>query len=909
MNLKNKNKSLIFSEPKLRYRMYKSKKRWMYAALSTVSVLGGGAVAGVAVATQTESVSANTSGATIPAAKALATTAGSTINKVATDPDINRGDFETGLNTTPSSPTSVTVATPDQVLNDATYKSTAITNGTYANVTTYAQLQSAWANANITYIDITANVTYPTSGGTAMTNRANGASVIVQGNNNTVDLGTQSFDWANITTSTTFTLSNMVAQQGFAANDGNGYSLISPSGATQLTANVNNLTLTKSTSNGNNPIHLMYGVGSKLVFSGTNTFNISNEVTRSVGSINFANNSSVVLNRTSNDIRFSEFYFETVASSSSVGYGNTITMGDGSSNTANTYNGQSANYPAAYLYFNGITAGDNVQWSQTGFQYFINGQQGAAATAKYTFGQNFNLSIPKSTQPGAIRVQGTQSVLFNAATTLDINQWANGAVIQTNSAGSSVTFISPKSLHMAVDTATGTPSTGPLVSGAGKFTMNNSSINTWQGTNASPATPDATGTFGNLTVQNGTTSVTGGTATSSIINTSTRELQTNALPVGDIKINYVNQNGDTVGTTSVPLSDDSNYIGQNISLVNTTYAVDNMPSGYMWALGGSTDNQIYSGAPTGTNGQPGGDPTSSIDNGDQYGQANYANVPMTGETYTYNIYVYGQSNPNISYTYVDAQTGLAVATDSGNVGSEMAGTTNVPANVGNTIDWSSNLYTQTNVPTGYVYIQPGSDMLPTNTNQPTTTVVADTTSTTNVSIYVYSPEGSTSMSTSTSISTSSSISESISLSGSISISDSLNSNTTSESTSQSISTSISTSSSLSDSIIDSDSMSSSISDSSSLSDSISASTSISDSDSMSESISDSGSLSNSISDSDSMSNSISDSSSLSISISDSDSMSESISDSGSLSNSISDSDSMSNSISDSSSLSISISDS
>ena len=653
----------------------------------------------------------------------------STKVNVSADPDINREDFEDKINNleTPKTPTSVYVAVPDEVQNDATYKANAITNGTYAEVTTYEELRAAWSNANITYIDITAKITYSTG---AMSARANGASVIVQGNNNIVDLGTQTFNWGYITNSTTFTLSNVQAQQGFAVNDGNGYSLINPSSATQLTANVNNVTLSASELNGNNPIHLMYGVGSKVVFSGTNVFNISNEVTRSVGSINFANNSSVTLNRTSNDIGFSQFYFETRAAAGSVGYGNTITMGDGSSNTARTYNGQAASYPAMYYLIDGVTVGDNVSWTQTGFQYFINGQQGSSATAKFVFGQNFNLSIPQSTQPGAIRIQGTQSVVFNAGTTLDINHWANGAVIQMNSAGSSVTFISPKKLHMAVNTSSGAPSTGPLVSGAGTFTMNNSQISTWQGTDSQATNPAGNRNlkFTNMTIRNGVTTVTdtaGNVTTSNIVDSSTRELTTVAIDPGTVKLKYVDQYGNVIKTIDVPIDPDVNYIGQYINLVNKDYALDNMPPNYMWAIASQVPASALSDK------QSGGDDTTTADDGDAYGQANVAIVPMEGSEYVYNIYVYGVANNNIQYQYVDAKTGMVVSADYLSSGQEAAGSNLPPANYGNVIDWLNSYYTTTNVAPGYHYAT-GSEL--NGFVQPTTTTVGTEASL--VTIYV-----------------------------------------------------------------------------------------------------------------------------------------------------------------------------
>ncbi|MBZ6003524.1 KxYKxGKxW signal peptide domain-containing protein, partial [Leuconostoc gelidum subsp. aenigmaticum] len=621
---------------------------------------------------------------------------------VQSHPDSNRTDFSNSVSTndtTSTSPTSVKVAVPDQITNDVTYHQQAITAGTAQDVANFAQLQAAWTNSAINYINITSDFNATTGN---LGNRANGASVIINGNNHTIDLRNQTFTYSSASTPTNFTISNATIKQGFFGSDGNGYSLISAAPAAQLTANINNITLTKSDLNGYNPIHVMYGVGSKINFSGTNVFNLSNEVTRSVGSVNFANNASITLNRTSNDIGFSEFYFETTAPSGSVGYGNTITMGDGSSNNAYTYNNSSAGYPAVYYLINGITAGDNVNWTQTGFQYFINGTQGSVANAKFTFGQNFNLNAPVTTQPGAIRLQSTQQAVFNAGTVMNIHQRNNGGIFQV-AGTSSITFISPKALYLNTESSTGTPTNtfGGIFTGSGTITMNNSSVSTWVNPNNSTSKPagDANAVFVNLRYVNGTTTLTdvsGNSATSNVVTTTTREMTTKAIDNGKININYVDSKGHIVKTVAFDVSDKSKYnIGQTINLATTPWAVTNMPANYKWALA----NQVYSGAVA--DAQSGGDSTSINDNGDSYGQANYAIVPITGNTYSYNVYVYGNSEP-VQYQYQD-QAGNILNTDSITTSGQEYINGLPTANYGNVIDWTNNYYTQTNVPMGYKY--------------------------------------------------------------------------------------------------------------------------------------------------------------------------------------------------------------
>ncbi|MBZ5979098.1 KxYKxGKxW signal peptide domain-containing protein, partial [Leuconostoc gelidum subsp. gelidum] len=622
---------------------------------------------------------------------------------VQSHPDSNRAGFSNSVSTndtTSTSPTSVKVAVPDQIINDATYHQQAIAAGTARNVANFADLQTAWSTASVNYINITSDFSAPTTGNLA--NRANGASVIINGNGHTIDLRGQTFTYGSASTPTTFTISNATIKEGFAVNDGNGNSLISAVPAAQLTANINNITLTKSDLNGYNPIHVMYGVGSKINFSGTNVFNLSNEVTRSVGSVNFANNSSVTLNRTSNDIAFSEFYFETQAPTGSVGYGNTLTMGDGSSNAAYTYHGQPANYPAVYLNIDGITAGDNVNWTQTGFQYFINGTQSSTSNAKFTFGQNFNLNAPVTTQPGAIRLQGTQQAVFNAGTVMNIHQQATGGIFQVANT-SSITFISPKALYLNTESSTGvsTNTAGGIFTGAGTITMNNSSISTWVNPNNSTSKPagDANAVFVNLRYANGTTTLTdvsGNTATSTVFNNTTREMTTKAIANGKINVNYVDAKGHIVKTVAFDVSDKSKYnIGQTINLATTPWAVTNMPANYKWALA----DQVYSGAVA--DAQSGGDSTSINDNGDSYGQANYAIVPITGNTYSYNVYVYGNSEP-VQYQYQD-QAGNILSTNNITTSGQEYINGLPTANYGNVIDWTNNYYTRTNVPSGYKY--------------------------------------------------------------------------------------------------------------------------------------------------------------------------------------------------------------
>ncbi|WP_317637113.1 DUF1542 domain-containing protein [Lactobacillus xylocopicola] len=631
---------------------------------------------------------------------------------VGADPDSNRDDFNKDVDKPAgSTPTSMNIATPDQITNPDKYKQKVV------NVADFNGLAAAWTDASVTYINITSDISY--TGGT-IGNRAAGASVVVNGNGHTIDLNRQTFSYVGVPYSnlTTVTITNGKFQQGFPGNDGDSSSLVYSSNGAGLKVNIDNVTLSSSTSNGYNPIHVLMANGSKITFSGNNVFNISNEVTRGVGMIDFANNGHVTMNRTSNDIRFSEFYMSYVAPQASVGYGNQITMGDGSSNTAYTYNGTPANYPAMYNNINGVTVGDNVKWTQTGFQYFLNGTQGGNSVAQYKFGQNFNLSAPVTTQPNAIRLWGTQRAVFNAGTTFDINQRYNDSVIRVNDS-SSVTFISPKQLHLAIQDGNGNPvATGAgIISGAGTVSLNNSNIKTWLGNNSqtNSTAGDNTAKFAQMVVRNGQATVTdlnGTTAVSNIVTPTTRELQTIAIPVGKVNVQYVDQNGKNVGLpVELNLGSDA-YIGKYLPLITSDVVVKNMPRGYMWALG----NQIFPGAKA--DAQSGGDPTTEDDNGDSFGQAAVGLTPMEGDTYTYKVYVYG-TKQNVTYQYVDVNHKDRILTSplSGQTGKEAIGNL-VPANYGNTIDWTDKYYTEDNVPAGYHYAKGAA-------SQPTTTKVSE----------------------------------------------------------------------------------------------------------------------------------------------------------------------------------------
>ena len=684
-----------------------------------------------------------------PRVDTAADTTGDNSVTVGPDDDAGRPGFNSSLDSRQNSPTSVNVATPDQVLNPDKYKQKVV------NVATLADLATAWSDSSVTYINITSDIAMDKK--VSFSTRAAGADIVVNGNGHTIDLGSGKFAYVAIpnTKMTTVTITNGIFKQGFAAPDGDSNSLVYTPGAggRGLIVNIDNVQLIP-TAAGLNPNHVVFANYSRVTFSGTNYFLLTNEVTRAVSKILFANNAKVEMDRTSNDTGHSQFYFiNGTASEGDAGYsedGDSFIMGDGSSNIARTYNNKSANYPAIYKNYDRVIVGDDVSWTQTGFQYFLNATQGSKTDAKFDFGQNFNLSAPITTEPGAIKLKGTQKAVFNAGTTFNIHQRdATGAIIQVADT-SIVNFISPKSLLLSIEDSTGAPTTtknGIIAGdtkGQGVVSLNNSSIKTWDGSNSSATNSagDNAAQFGKMVVKGGVATLTdlnNNVTTSPIVSLSTRELQTVAIPVGTMAIQYVDQNGKKIGSPiKLDINDKNNYIGQYIPLNSSfiaKYAADggNMPENYMWAIG----NQVFSGAAADK--QSGGD-SLPADDGDQYGQATIGIVPMQSQPgqnnkeydHIYNVYIYGVPQ-KLQYQYVDINhkdRGALTTSLSGKTGIE--GSKGIAtANYGNTINWTDSYYTKDNVPAGYHYyveatgqsVQPKSTLV--GTENPLVTIYVE----------------------------------------------------------------------------------------------------------------------------------------------------------------------------------------
>ncbi len=704
-------------------------KRCLYASAAIAVILSG-------TVTQTTT-------------QVLAAPINGTHNSVGLDPDTKRTDFEAAA-THPDankSKTSIKINTPDEVVNDAVHRNTAIANNTYKDVYSIAEFIEAWKDGSRTYIEVMTDLPNASfSNG----ERPNGASVIVQGNGHKIDIGNNTLQLNKITADTNITFANVGLQQNLAIGRGaDTLAFIRPNSGvgTKLTVNLHDVTLSRgSSSSSNGVVHGIYATGARVVLSGNNTFDLAGSITRGVGSVEVANDANLTMTRNANDLCIEAFDFDT-RPSGSVSQFNGFKMGDRSKADVRQLDGtrttsvsgskvEAKNAQPFKGNFDIVQTGDDVTWHQENFGYFTRVLQGAG---DYIFGQKNTIEIPRITNGNVMTIAYGKRVIFNAGTNFDVRQALNINSSPIQTVQGSIRFISPNNLHMSILDNNGNVKTGDIIYGTqgAPLYITNSALLAWNGTHSMGVNkPDFSETFNILEADGLGAKINGSNQRNVNLfgkDKGLREFQIDSSDVGEIKINYIDQNGNKVGATDMPLVNGANFVGQSFNLATKEYALDKMPVGYKWAI----DEQVYEKAGTGSNGQPDGDSTNDDDNGDRFGQADYAIVPMKGDTYTYNIYVYTEGNPNVTYTYVDPFSGAEIASDKvATVGIEKA-RDHVPAHVGNTIDWTDKLYTETNVPTGYAYVP--SNLVPSTVTQPTKTEVKDATTPIDVRIYVYDP--------------------------------------------------------------------------------------------------------------------------------------------------------------------------
>lgn len=659
------------------------------------------------------------------------------IADVATDPDLGRVDFDNELDnpTPPKTPTTVTVEAADQITNLEKYREQAKSNNTYAAVDSWTSLKNVYTNQSISFIEIIGDFSAPANVSIRDLGwRVN--DIIIDGGGHTVDMDRAGL---NVGTSATkrnsvFTITNIDLihwQSGTASGNTNDVDGVidtrnAAGGYGYWSFNIDNVTVQGPDGEGGvanrQPRRLLDAEDSLVKLSGTVKASAKQELMQ-IGQVEIVNDSTVELQRTAGTTGYSMFYFMAVRANNAAdtGFAHTFTAGDGVSIKASelsTYN--SNTYPLIYYGYNGITVGDNVTWHQDGFQMLLDLNRYVGTkrdNRSVTFGQNLKMTALRTVGRDSIYAAYRSNITFNAGTELDLQQWNNNPVVNMT-ANSSVTFVSPKSLHISRNSNSGTPVAGGIFTGSGTFSMNNSEISSWQGTSSKETNPagNRNARFSKLAVSGNNTTLTdtgGNSSSSNIIDNSTRELSTNSIDPGTIKLNYLDQYGEKLKTVDYPIDNNLNYIGQFLPIRTKLYADTEIPDYYKFALAKQVPNSAIADA------QSGGDPTSSADNGDAYGQAELAIVPMENTEYVYNIYVYGDPNTDIKYQYKDLKSGNILKDEFVNSKKEEAGSPLVPANYGNKIDWTNKYYTHTNLPQGYHYATASEldgNVQPTNTS-------------------------------------------------------------------------------------------------------------------------------------------------------------------------------------------------
>lgn len=626
---------------------------------------------------------------------------------------------------TPATPTSVTVETPDQVVNKDSHAADAKASNAYAEASDWTSFAKAYNDNQISYIKLVNDIVRGTDT-TNLNNRT--AGLTVDGDGHALDMGQASLNLGEPADPTTDVTTDAAGYPEFTITDVNGLKQTAPAVLSgdgthavietaakdygKWVINVDNVLMTDDDPSSSIVSHhaerFVDAEDSLINFSGNNKFYLTAEVAQA-GAVHIANGTTLDLERTGGTAGFSMFYFMDITADgqSDSGISHDFVAGDNVSIIANEYSGYNGNnYPVIYYKYASIKMGDNVTWDQDGFHNLIDTVRGTEDDATVEFGQNLNMTAT-NIRSTALNVAADSKVVFNAGTTLDIEQQYNAAVFDVAS-GSSVEFISPKSLHAARLTATGTVVAGSLFDVDGTLTVHDSEVDLWDGTTSSADAAAQTEQFTSMTVaKNTATLVDAGGASHTVDVSGIRELKTTGVGVGTVTVNYVDSQNKMIATQNLPL-DSSNYIGQLLPLATDAFVNQDMPANYHWAL---TADQMAAGAQA--DAQSKGNASSTNDNGDALGQANFAIVPIAGTTYTYNIYVYGDPE-QVTYTYVDVATGAQLAPNAS--GSASA----VTANFGNVIDWTDAQYISAGVPAGYHYAQ-GAEL--NGKTQPTTMTV------------------------------------------------------------------------------------------------------------------------------------------------------------------------------------------
>ncbi|CAK1241028.1 Outer membrane porin OmpC/OmpF/PhoE (OmpC) [Fructobacillus tropaeoli] len=514
------------------------------------------------------------------------------------------------------------------------------------------------------------------------------------------------------------------------------------------------------------PEHLLDAEGSYAIFSGNVTVNSTQEMAR-ISKVDIVNGANVNFqlangaNVTSNTGDGSPmFNFSSLATAQSQGSAITgsdhmFRVGDGASVSGGFYHSGAAapglfNYGLVYGSYQGMEIGDNVTWTLDGYRHLLdqlNYNGSNPNNRQYIFGRNFTVNILNNQDnlSGVTAFDGRDfittsdntnaNIYFYPGLTLSFKQFNTQDYAQSIKlgAGTTLEIDEPRLFYVGlfdsnnngyyyaghVDNIGGFNGQMFTLGNGAQFIIKGVKTSLWtNGTSSnSNPTPIYATDGGTLVVTNQNVTLTSRDGTqlpaSSVNTNNIREVRAdNTGGNGVVNVDYVDETGKVVKQIQVDVSDLKKYYpGEVVSLVNSNIVNDQMPTGYRWALGSEIPSTAAS------DHQSGGDSTTTADDGTADGQANNLIVPVNDMSFTYKVYVYGLPE-TVQYQYVDENTGKVLPGQlSGGTGSELTSGL-MTANYGNTIDWTKQYYTTTNVPTGYHYDA-------NNTNQTKSTVVSD----------------------------------------------------------------------------------------------------------------------------------------------------------------------------------------
>ncbi|MDR1017474.1 MAG: LPXTG cell wall anchor domain-containing protein [Lachnospiraceae bacterium] len=658
-----------------------------------------------------------------------------------------------------SSDTSLTVPVPETVENISSYKATAISNGTYREVTDEASLFEAYNDNNIKFIDLKNDIqiTFGSLASTTADIGVRNSSIIMEGNGNTI-----STEDGYRHAGTIFSFGEGWSQNSYFTIDNINFDLATLNGKVfgsgnrqenldigYVDFNINNININSDRAENINYNKFFELRNQKVTISGENDAMCSGKFVVS-SAIYVANGTKLNISKPESGGNVFSLMEITAVDESMAGTADAaeLIVGDNSSIDMNYNNTGGFGYLILGEYTK-IQFGDNCSWTGIHCGGFIGSNSGrnAVSSRKIDFGRNFTQHV-ESYGVSTLNNLGTAQNTINAfemnyaeGADFSLIQKRSSDVINTEAVLSlgkyqNITFNSPKSILIKAATTDDTVDTmryGYFLSGVGSGDGGSLTITNAQANLYSPGSAMDSNLEDNYDgfvsadkiVSKGSTRYTlSGNDTKNYSATANYSGLYAFSKGGKIKYNYMTKYGEAVktvtydyhnekidvsdnsGTTSVDMDEATKNTHVGTILPGNTEALvsDYMPEHFLWALG----NQVPESAATDM--QSGGSSTSEEDNGDSIGQINKAIVPHYNSTYEYNIYVYGEEE-EVQYQYVDSETESVIQTENtSNSGQEAIGDsiTDVDgkdgtANYGNKINFEDSYYTSTNLPNYVTY--------------------------------------------------------------------------------------------------------------------------------------------------------------------------------------------------------------